>query len=199
MASITQSCARPNGVRLAGWRRLLYALVLCLSSLPVQAAGFEVRAAATRLEDDTYLLTARVDYRFGAEVLEALDNGVPLTLRLEIEVQRLRRWWANQTIVRHERRHQLTYHAFSDQYLLRNLDSGELTIHPTLRLALDELGAVEHFPLLPAAQIDAGEEYEVQLRASLDIEALPTPLRPVAYVTPAWRLSSAWYTCSLTP
>lgn len=199
MASITQSCARHNGVRLAGWRRLLSALALCLSSLPVHAAGFEVHAAATSLEDDTYQLTARIGYRFGAEVLAALDNGVPLTLQLEVEVQRVRKWWANETLTKRVQRHQLTYHAFSDQYLLRNLDSGELTIHPTLGMALSELGAVDHFPLLPAERIDAGEDYEVQLRASLDIEALPAPLRPVAYVTPAWRLSSEWYTCSLTP
>lgn len=183
----------------AGWRRLLCALVLGVCSSTALAEGFEVQAAATSLADDTYQLTARIDYRFGSEVLDALDNGVPLTVHLEVEVQRLRRWWANQTVARLEQRHQLTYHAFSDQYLLRNLNSGDLTIHPTLGLALSALGAVDHFPLVSAARIEPGEEYQVQLRASLDIEALPAPLRPVAYVTPAWRLASEWYICSLTP
>jgi len=199
MAFITQSCARHNGVLLTGWRRLLWALALGLWATTAHAGGFEVRSAASKLEDDRYQLSARIDYDFGAEVLEALDNGVPLTLRLEIEVQRLRRWWANQTIIRHELRHQLTYHAFSDQYLLRNLNSGELTIHPTLNQALLALGSLDEFTLLDAERVQTDEEYQVQLRTSLDIEALPAPLRPVAYVTPAWRLSSAWYTCSLTP
>jgi hypothetical protein len=182
-----------------GWRQLLCALALALCSAASHAAGFEIRTAATHLVDDAYQLTARIDYGFTAEVLEALDNGVPLTLRIEVEVQRVRRWWANETVTRLEQRHQLTYHAFSDQYLLRNLNSNALTIHPTLGLALDALSTVEQFFLLPAEQVEAGEEYLVQLRTALDIEALPAPLRPVAYVTPAWRLSSAWYACSLTP
>lgn len=198
MAFITQSCARRNPL-LAGWRRLLGALALGLCAVGAQAGGFEVRSAATKLQDDGYQLTARIDYDFSAEVLDALANGVPLTLRLEIEVQRLRRWWANQTVAKLEQRHQLTYHAFSDQYLLRNLGSGTLTIHPTLNQALAALGALDELPLLDAAHIEAEEEYQVRLRTSLDIEALPAPLRPVAYVTPAWRLSSAWFTCSLTP
>lgn len=198
MASITQSCARRNLLP-AGWRRLLWAFALGWYAAAAQAGSLEVRSAATKLEDDHYQLSARIDYDFGSEVLEALDNGVPLTLRVEVEVQRLRRWWTNQTIVRHELRHQITYHAFSDQYLLRNLNSGKLTIHPTLNQALLALGALDEFVLLDAVRVQADEEYQVQLRTALDIEALPAPLRPVAYVTPAWRLSSAWYTCSLTP
>jgi hypothetical protein len=183
----------------ASWCRLLYALALGLCTITAQAAGFEVRSASISLADSTYQLTARIDYRFSTEVLEALDNGVPLTLHMEIEVQRVRRWWTNETITQLEQRHQLTYHAFSDQYLLRNLNSGELTIHPGLHQALLALGAVNEFPLVDADRIEADEEYQVQLRTTLDIEALPTPLRPVAYVTPAWRLSSDWYTCSLVP
>lgn len=183
----------------AGWRRLWYALALGLCAVTAHAGSFEVRSAATKLQDDRYQLTARIDYDFSAEVLDALANGVPLTLRVEVEIQRLRRWWANQTVAKLEHRHQLTYHAFSDQYLLRNLNSGVLTIHPTLNQALVALGALDDLPLLDAARIEADEEYQVQLRTTLDIEALPAPLRPVAYVTPAWRLSSAWFTCSLTP
>ncbi len=183
----------------AGWRRLLCVLALGLCAAASHASGFEVRAAATKLQDESYQLTARIDYQLSTEMLDALNSGVPLTLRLEIEVQRLRRWWANETVKKLEQRHQLTYHAFSDQYLLRNLNSGTLTIYHTLNLALAALGALDDFPLLEADLIAPGEEYQVQLRTALDIEALPAPLRPVAYVTPAWRLSSAWYTCSLTP
>jgi hypothetical protein len=47
--------------------------------------------------------------------------------------------------------------------------------------------------------VDSGEEYEVLIHAELDIEALPSPLRPLAYITPAWRLNSDWYSWSLTP
>lgn len=198
MASITQFSARREAPARGGWRRLLCALALGLCAA-AHAEAFEVHSATTRLQDGVYQLSTRIDYQFSREVLEALDNGVPLTLHLQIEVQRVRRWWANQTVARLEQRHQLTYHAFSDQYLLRDLNRDELTTHPTLSQALTALGTVDDFPLLAADRVAAAEEFQVQLRTALDIEALPAPLRPVAYITPAWRLSSAWFTCSLTP
>lgn len=198
MVFITQFSARHESLA-AGWRRLWYALVFGLCSGMAHADGFEVRTAGTYLKGDHYQLTARIDYNFSTEMLDALDNGVPLTLHLEIEVQRVRSWWADQTLTRLERRYQLTYHAFSSQYLLRDLLSAELSIHPTLNQALTALGSLDDLPLVNAAAVAPDEKYQVQLRTSLDIEALPAPLRPVAYITPGWRKSSEWYTCSLMP
>jgi len=163
------------------------------------AAAFEINEASTRLHNEVYELDARIDYHFSEEVLQALNNGVPITLRTEIEVSRSRRYWVDETVATLEQRFQLTYHAFSDQYLLRNLNSDVLTIHPSLTLAITSLGTLEAFPLLTASQVQPEHDYQVRLRTLLDIEALPAPLRPVAYVTPAWRLTSEWYACSLTP
>ena len=41
------------------------------------------------------------------------------------------------------------------------------------------------------------ETYWVYLQIRLDIESLPVSLRPVAYLSPQWRLNSDWYLCPL--
>ena len=41
-------------------------------------------------------------------------------------------------------------------------------------------------------------EYLVRMRAHLDIETLPAPLRPVAYTSPSWHLNSGWTTWTIT-
>ena len=41
--------------------------------------------------------------------------------------------------------------------------------------------------------------HSVDLRVSLDIEALPTPLRPVAYTSFTWHLNSGWSTWKVAP
>ena len=196
MAFTTQSC-RNN--KLFGWSRWLAALALGFASLLAQAGGFEVRSAATHLEDEHYQLTAHIDYEFSSEVLKALANGVPLTLELEIKVELVRMWWTNKIVAKPGQRHQLTYHAFSGQYLLRNLHSNKLNIYPSLDSALNDLGVITGLRLLPAGKVEDDRDYVVQVRTLLDIEALPTPLRPVAYVNPAWHLSSEWFTCPLAP
>ena len=35
-----------------------------------------------------------------------------------------------------------------------------------------------------------GESYVLSVKAQLDIESLPLPLRPMAYITPSWNLAS---------
>jgi hypothetical protein len=58
---------------------------------------------------------------------------------------------------------------------------------------LAALGHVDALPLIDAQLLDKQDRYEVQLRARLDLDALPRPLRTVAYITPDWRLVSDWY------
>lgn len=191
-----RSTARPQP---PAWRRWLCALLLGLVPLAAAAEGFVVRHAATRLVDAVYLLDARVDFRFSDEAMQALKNGVPLTLRMDIQVERKRWWWVDATVATLEQRYQIKYHAFSDRFLVRNLNSGALYTYPTLGGALAAVGHIRGFPLLDERLVEADERYEVELRVYLDIEALPAPLRPIAYITPAWHLASEWYTWSLTP
>ena len=57
-------------------------------------------------------------------------------------------------------------------------------------------------PLYPASArevhvLEPDEQYRVRLRASLERESLPTPLRLLAYFSSSWRLSSDWTTWPL--
>jgi len=168
-------------------------------ALPVHAADFFITGVHTHLKDNVYLLDAYIDYRFSDEALEALDNGVPLTFQLTIEIQRKRKWWLDADVADLQQRYRLQYHALSHQYLLQNLNSGAFYAFQSLTAARDAMGTLRDFPLLDKQLVEPEEKYEVLLHAELDIEALPSPLRPLAYITPAWRLDSDWYTWSLTP
>jgi hypothetical protein len=183
----------------ASFRRLWLALLLCLAPTTVLAENFFITGIHTRLHENVYLLNAHIDYRLTEQVLEALNNGVPITLQVEIEIQRKRRWWLDADVAALQQRYRLQYHALSHQYLMQNINSGAFYSFHTLDAALDTLGSLKDFPLLDKQLVDSGEEYEVLIHAELDIEALPSPLRPLAYITPAWRLNSDWYSWSLTP
>jgi hypothetical protein len=181
-----------------GCHRLLLLLGLLLA-LPLHAAEFFITGVHIRPQANVYLLDANVDYRFSEEALEALDNGVPLTLQLSIEINRKRNWWLNAGVASLQQRYRLQFHPLSHQYLLHNINSGAYYAFQSLTAAVDAMGSLRNFPLLDAQLIQEGESYEVLLQAELDIEALPSPLRPLAYITPAWRLNSDWYKWSLTP
>lgn len=182
------------------WLRLL-AVTICLVSAAhrAQASDFFISEIHTEVKEGVYLLDADIDYRFSDEALRALSNGVPLTIQLTLEIERLRKWWLNDEIATLQQRYSLQYHALTHQYLLRNLNSGAFYSLPHYQAALLALGTLRGLPLLDSKLILPDERYEVAMQVELDIEALPSPLRPVAYITPAWRLKSDWYTWSLTP
>ena len=68
----------------------------------------------------------------------------------------------------------------------------------TLQEGLKQLGVLNDLKLALAPMPTAGE-FSLELRVQLDIEALPAPLRPVAYTSLSWRLNSGWSTWKLAP
>lgn len=172
---------------------------LCAFSIPALAADFRFNHVHSRLHEGVYLLDTDIEYHFTPEVLEALSNGVPITTQLSIEIQRERSWWPDQEIATLEQRYSLRYHALSHQYLLHNINSGAYYSYPSYPSALEAMGSIRDLPLLDNQLTEPDEHYLASMRVTLDIEALPSPLRPVAYITPAWRLRSEWYTWSLIP
>ncbi len=93
----------------------------------------------------------------------------------------------------------LLYHALTEKYVLNNLNSGNQNNYTTLSSALDALGDVKNLPLLDLKLLAKGSTHLVKLRTYLDLDSLPGPIRPLAYLSPEWRLESDWYVWSLTP
>lgn len=160
---------------------------------------FRILEASTRLVEEVYLLDARVAFDFTPEAIEALESGVPLVVELEIEVYEPRDMLWDSSVAKLYQRHRIEYRALADRYLVTNLNTGELGNHTSLAGALAALGRLRDFPMLDRRLLRVGVRYGARLRASLDVEALPLPLRPVAYLSSAWDLTSEWHDWLLTP
>ncbi len=170
-----------------------------LVSPSVSAEGFQVRSADSKLVERVYMLDARIDYRFSEPTLEALQNGVPLIVLVDIEVEQVRKWWFNKTIAELQQGYLLLYHALTEKYIINNLNSGVQKNYDSLGSALAALGRIDDLPLLDANLVKMDEQYQVNLQTYLDLEALPAPMRPIAYISSQWRLESDWYQWPLKP
>ena len=108
----------------------------------------EIRSAYIEPSDSVYLLNVTLDFEVPEGAQAAMREGVPLTLDLEIVVNRARRFWLDETVATLEQRYELVYHALSERYLVRNLNSGEQSSFATLDAALDQLRVVDDLPIL---------------------------------------------------
>jgi hypothetical protein len=154
---------------------------------------FEVQSASVALDGGVYLLNARVAFRLSTEALDALQAGVPLNIRLDVEVIHVRRFWFDNTVAALRQRFQLAYHALSERYIVLNINSGQQESFGSLFSALNFLGRVDKLPLIDASLLENDREYRLRLRAVLDVEKFPGPLRLLAFWRRDWSLASDWY------
>jgi hypothetical protein len=154
---------------------------------------FEVRSAMAELRGGVYFLNARISYRLSTEARDALHSGVPLGIRLDMEIIHPRRWWFDNENLTLQQLYQLEYHALSERYIVLNVNSGDQASFGTLFAALESLGRVERLPLIDTAVLDDGRGYYVRIRAVLDEEQFPGPLRLLAFWRRDWSIASEWY------
>ena len=155
--------------------------------------GFAVEHAALRTVGGLWVADARIECRFSDDSLEAMRNGVPLTVIVGIEVRRKRgRWW-DETLAASEFGYRLESNVLTGRYRIRSLHDGQMRNFRSLDEMIDALGDLRSIPVIARNRLSGDERYTARIRARLDIEALPSPLRPIAYLSPDWRLDSGWF------
>jgi hypothetical protein len=156
----------------------------------------EVRSAYVNFDDGVFLLHARVQYPLNPTIRNALRDGVTLTFDLDTRIERSRRLWFDATIAALTLRRELSFHAVTNRYLLRDTRSGNQSSFATLEEALENLGTIDGWPILVEPQL-GGENYWVSVRASVRRGRLPSSLRMMMFWTDDWHRESEWYTWSL--
>jgi hypothetical protein len=156
------------------------------------ADEFTVTDLSGRQQGEMFVAEAKIIYRFSEKVLEALENGVPLVMDVHLEFQRQGAWIWERDLVDSRLRYRIRYHALSSLYEVVDLQRNIRLRFVTREAALDALGAIEAIPLIKAKKLKKGETYVLEMKAVLDIDALPLPLRPLSYLSPSWNLSSEW-------
>ena len=159
----------------------------------IERAGyFEVRSASTQLIDDVHMLNARLQLVLSSEALEALSSGVPLTIELQIEIIRVRRWYPDDLEAELAVRYELEYRPLSQRYIVRNINSGDQDSFATLYSALNNLGRVQGIPLIDNSLLEADRPYRIRVRALLNTQQYPAPLRLLFFWRDQWQLKSEW-------
>lgn len=155
--------------------------------------GFVIRTAYTELVGGVYYLNADVDLNLSDDAVNALENGLPLTVELQIEIIKHRSLLWNTRIAALTEHYQISYHALTRRFIITNLNSGDQQSFASYRDAITSLGQVSDLPLIDANLIEPAKRYNVRMRAVLDIKSFPGPLQLIASLFKGWDLTSDWY------
>ncbi len=168
-------------------------LLLITKEISAGGYGFVIERADLVGRQDGYVLNADIDYKFSQDVIDALTQGVPLTLNVIVELHHRREFLWDHRVSHTRLRYRIRYRALAELFQVVNLMTGVKRNFASLQAAVDALGHVRGVFFPKAGEVEEGEKYDLSMKAQLDLEALPLPLRPVAYLTQQWHLSSSWY------
>jgi hypothetical protein len=179
---------------------LLLAALAVVSTATAQAQDaheregyFEVRSASTNIVDGVHVLDARLQLVLSSEALEALSSGVPLMIELQMQLIRERRLWWDDGAAELAVRFELEYRPLSQRYIVRNLNSGDQDSFATLYSALNNLGRIQGLPVIDDALLKRNEDYRIRVRAMLQTQQYPAPLRLLFFWRSDWQLESEWF------
>ncbi|HJP34749.1 MAG TPA: DUF4390 domain-containing protein, partial [Gammaproteobacteria bacterium] len=158
-----------------------------------------VHSADSNVINQMLVISAEMDFVFSDDALEAMQSGVALIVDVDFRIKRQRRYIWDPSILNLSRRYRIERHAISDRYVITDLVTDNRRIHDSIEAAVRDLGRIREIPIAENSQIDSSLDYQVGIRARLDLESLPAPLRPLAYISPSWRMSSGWYQWTLDP
>jgi hypothetical protein len=180
-------------------------LLLCFLATMAPEAGAAaraaVRSAALTLDttEDVYDLSAKVDLSLPDDARKGIEAGLTLRLAYQIELYRVRRYMPDAAIAELEQVNELSYHALSQRYLVRNLNTGEQQDFGSLQAALEALGDLRGLPVIDADLVEKGPEYEARLRAIIDLSTTPDALKWLLFWSDDWSATSEWYSWPLRP
>lgn len=158
---------------------------------------FEVRSASTEQVEGVHTLDARLQLVLSSEALAALESGVTLTIELQLQVIRVRRFYIDNIEAELAVRYELEYSPVSQRYIVQNLNSGDQDSFATLYSALNSLGRVQGLPVIDDALLADDRSHRVRLRAMLNTERYPAALRVLFFWRGQWQLQSEWFEWSL--
>lgn len=180
-------------------------LVLCVIATAVPVAHAEdepklrIREVQAVLDEGVYELDATVDLTLPDAARKAVEAGLTLRLTYEITVDRVRRYLPDAGIAELEQRYEVSYHALSQRYLVKNLNTSEQQDFGSLQAALDRACDLRGLPVIDAALVAAGPVYEGRIRAVLGMDTAPDVFGWLLFWTDDWNAESNWKSWTLRP
>ena len=194
MASITQFCTNIRDGSHGGFAPVALCLgALCLGALALPGCspeqtdfGFSIERIEASASPDALNVVIHQQLTLSTEAKDALDHGVPLVIRTELELQLA---GSSGNISQASREFEIRYLPLSNRYQLIARQPSSVHTYPRLRHVLAELGTVS-FTLMPGL-LPPGE-YQLRARSLLDKRNMPPPMRLPAWFSAQWKLDSGW-------
>ena len=159
----------------------------------VYADGVNINSAVTYIDNNTYYLDVSSELTLTEESYRALRQGISFEIHTDFQLLKKRKWLWNKTVFGKKLIHKLEHKPLTENFLITNLNTGIVNYYKNLDAAVNAICNISKMKLFDKNKLQKNIKYLAKIRLYLDIDSLPSPLRPRAYFSSDWNISSQWY------
>ena len=193
MDFIMHACKKPElQISSGSILAVVFILFFLSGNCNAQLSGVEISRINGVVDNTMLRVDADIVYHLSMDTRDALEHGIPLEFDIEFRIKKEREWIWDETIVTKTITFRVEYQPLSGHYLVSQTNTSHKYQFRNLQEVLEFIGHINRFPLIGIDMIVPDNNYKAEIRVELNIQALPAPLRPLAYISSQWQLSSPW-------
>ncbi len=173
---------------------VLAALFLCPPAYAADDLEPTIEDIIITTSSTDLLLFAAVKNCFTETMLEGVRNGIPLTFRFDIQLDKVRNKWFDATLVEETINHTLSYDAIKETYQIDFSEKNRPKVTRSQEKAKQLMAELSGLEVIARKELIPDAAYALQIKATLVENTLPLGMHYVIPFTSLWNFETDWRT-----
>ncbi len=173
-------------------------ILLLFFSLPLMAQQQkdpDLKDIIITTSESQLILFATVENGFTPEMIKGIRNGLPVTFKFHIELDKIRKAWFDATLVETSITHSVKYDSIKQEYSITfSEQKGRIVTTRSLKEAQQLMAELNGFPLIARRKLIADAPYALKIKATLAETTLPLGIHYILPFTSLWDFETDWRT-----
>ncbi len=138
------------------------------------------------------LLFATVKNSFTPEMEQGIRNGIPISFSFQVELDKVRDFWPDSTLVEKEIVHRLTYDSLKEEYSVELTEKHRTEVTRSLARAEQLMSELNGLIVIARKKLVPDASYVLRIKATLVKTTLPLGMHYVLPFTSLWDFETDW-------
>ncbi len=172
---------------------VIVTIVILLIAQLCYAKNINIKSSNIYNDNNILYLDSYSEILLTKEAYNALLHGISFQIHADFELFTKNHWLFKNIIANKKLKYKLEHKPLTENFLITDLSTGIKSYYKNVDHALKSISNINKMKLLNKNKLDKKKNYIARIKFYLSIDSLPSPMRPRAYFSSDWNISSNWY------
>jgi hypothetical protein len=171
----------------------LFGLLISAASIAQDESAFNIKAASFTMRDSLLLLDSTIEIELPKYINRAIDQGFAVPLMFEVEVFKHSQYWFDKKLFSLKQKYQFHYLPMLSSYAIYDVNANQRMYFNSRQEAVLYLEVIYAYPMFDITNINQSDRVYARIRAGIDVDELPLPLKSSSLWDNDWGLQGDWF------